>query len=416
LSLRKLLLDITHTSGTKIYGLLIGLATVSLTARWLGPEGRGQLVVATTWIGLLAMLGHLSLGQVAIHRASQNREETWLPSVLGSLLFLAAASSLVIVVGVGIAYAFTDGAVFNGVTGKTALLICVALPFFVWEYHGSALLISQGKITRYNLWLASGRTLALAVLFVIVYWAGYGVIGGVVAAIIGQILIAGGILYSLTKIVPVRSFVAKSEVLALLKGGAKLHLNAIGVLVFGTIDVLLINRYRNAEEAAYYQIAVQLVGVMLVIPQSVAMVLYGQVASAGPNAAWPQYKRVVMLTVAVICSGGVLAWILAPLIVSIVAGSAFEPAVDLFRWLLLALAGMTFSTTMAPQWIGRGFFAQAAGITIMVGAISTLANLILIPKYGAKGAVLAAIGSYSIAVICNLAMVAYCDRHAKLAR
>lgn len=413
MSLRKLLLDIAHTSGTKIYSLLIALASVSLTARWLGPEGRGELVVATTWIGLLAILGHLSLGQVAIHRAAQNRSEAWLPSVFGSLLFLAAAASLVLWLGVTVTYLSTDGSVFKGVTGVVILLICASLPLFIWEYQGSALLISQGKIGKYNLYLAGGRSLTLLLLFLLVYCAEGGVIGGVVAGIGGQIVIAAGVLHSLmrTSLQPPR--VSRDEVFALLKGSGKLHLNAIGVFVFGTLDILLLNRYRGVEEAAYYQIAVQLVGVMLVVPQSVAMVLYGQVARVGADAAWPHYRRVVLMTLATIFAGGALAWILAPWIVKVVAGNAFGPAVELFRWLLLALVGMTFSTTMAPQWIGRGLFVQAAGITISVGIIAAIANLILIPLHGAKGAAWAALGSYSVAFVCNLAMVAYCDRRMK---
>jgi O-antigen/teichoic acid export membrane protein len=410
LSLRDLLLEVAHTSGTKIYSMLIAIATVSMTARWLGPEGRGQLVVATTWIGLLATFGHLSLGQVAIHRASKNPGSNWLPSVLGSLLFLAAASSVVIWLVLGIAFIYTGGAVFSGLTGNIILLTCAAFPLFLWEYNGSALLISQGRIGLYNLYLVIGRTLALALLVVIVYWGGYGVAGGLIATIVGQGAIVAGIFYGLKSVTLQRPTFARSDVLEMLKGGAKLHLNAVGVIVFGTVDVLLLNRYRGPEEAAFYQIAVQLVAVMLVVPQSVAMVLYGRIAGSGADAVWPQHKRIVKLTLAAMTVGGAITWILAPILVNIVAGGAFTPAIEIFRWLLLALIGMTFSTTMAPQWIGRGLFIQASGITIAVGVVSALANFALIPSYGAKGAAWAAIGTYLIGAVFNLGMMSYCDR------
>lgn len=409
MSLRKILLDVAHTSGAKIYSILIWLAIVGLTARWLGPEGRGHLVVAMTWINLLAVLGHFSLGQVAIYRATQNYGERWLSAVFGSLLFLAASLSIVVIVGMGIAYYCTKGGIFSGVGGATIVVICIGLPFYIWEYHGSSLLISQGKITIYNSWLASGRTLGLILLYLIVFWCDYGVIGGVISAIGGQLLIAGGILYSIIKIVPNRASIPRSEVFALLKGGAKLHLNAIGVVVFGTIDVLLLNQYRGAEETAYYQLAIQLVSVMMIVPQAAAMVMYGHVSIAGADAAWPKHKRVLTITMAFVVASSSIAWMLAPLIVKVIGGTAFEPSVELFRWLLLATVGMTFSTTMAPQWIGRGLFIQAAAITILVGLIAVLTNTALIPLYGAKGAVFSAIITYSISTICNLAMMIYCN-------
>ena len=40
-----LLRDIATTSASRIYSTLIALLTLTLTARWLGPEGRGVVVV-----------------------------------------------------------------------------------------------------------------------------------------------------------------------------------------------------------------------------------------------------------------------------------------------------------------------------------------------------------------------------------
>ncbi|MCX7112896.1 MAG: hypothetical protein NTX45_22825 [Proteobacteria bacterium] len=40
--MRELWVNIAHTSGAKIYSLLVGIVTLSLTDRLLGPEGRGQ--------------------------------------------------------------------------------------------------------------------------------------------------------------------------------------------------------------------------------------------------------------------------------------------------------------------------------------------------------------------------------------
>ena len=40
-----LLRDIAGTSAARIYSTILSLATLMLTARWLGPHGRGIVVV-----------------------------------------------------------------------------------------------------------------------------------------------------------------------------------------------------------------------------------------------------------------------------------------------------------------------------------------------------------------------------------
>jgi len=71
--------------------------------------------------------------------------------------------------------------------------------------------------------------------------------------------------------------------------------------------------------------------------------------------------------------------------------------------------GMTFSIVMGPQWIGRGYFWQAAGLTFLVGVLNLGANLWLIPTYGMHGAIYAFIGTYVFSIFGNGAMAAHCE-------
>ena len=77
--------------------------------------------------------------------------------------------------------------------------------------------------------------------------------------------------------------------------------------------------------------------------------------------------------------------------------------------MLPGLIGMTFSAVMAPQWIGRGYFWQAAGLTFLVGGINLACNFWLIPLYGMQGAVYAFLGTYMFSVIGNGLMVWHCE-------
>jgi O-antigen/teichoic acid export membrane protein len=139
------------------------------------------------------------------------------------------------------------------------------------------------------------------------------------------------------------------------------------------------------------------------------MVIFGKVTSMGPNGAWPINKRLLIQITLSMVGLSVLAALLAPWGITLLAGEAFRPAVEPFQWMLLGLIGMTFSTVMAPQWIGRGYFWQAAGLTFLVGGINLAANFWLIPLYGMQGAVYAFLGTYLFSVFCNGAMALHCQ-------
>ena len=75
-----------------------------------------------------------------------------------------------------------------------------------------------------------------------------------------------------------------------------------------------------------------------------------------------------------------------------------------------AAFGALLSSVMASQWIGRGLFWQASGITIVAGIVSVGLDLVMIPRYGMYGAVVSTLVTYGFAAITNAAMAFSVDR------
>jgi O-antigen/teichoic acid export membrane protein len=410
--MRELWVNIAHTSGAKVYSLVLGVFTLFLTARLLGPEGRGQVAAITTWVGMFGTFAYLSLGQVALHRMADDRDQRRFGSLLGSLLLLAIVLSLGgWLVALGMQIARPQGA-FKGLPLLPLTIGFLALPFFIWEQYGGSLLMGLERVRIYNRFQVIGRTVAVAAVFVTVGGLGLGVVGVLGANLLGQVIVAlGGLgfLFSVCRAKGLSCTPDKGEIKALLSGGAKLHLNAVGTFLFTSANVLILSHYHGAAETGHFQLASQLLGVLMIIPQAASMVLYGKVASLGANEAWPINRRLLIQVTAGMVGLSAIAALLAPWIIVLLAGERFRPAVVLFQWMLLGLVGMTFSTIMAPQWIGRGYFWQAAVTTLVVGAINLVANFMLIPSHGMRGAVIAFIGTYAFAVIGNGAMALWCE-------
>jgi O-antigen/teichoic acid export membrane protein len=139
-------------------------------------------------------------------------------------------------------------------------------------------------------------------------------------------------------------------------------------------------------------------------------VAFGLVARLGPDGAWPEQRRLMAQALGAAAVLALLGYYLAPLGVRIVAGERFAPAVPLFRLLLPALVGATFSTVMGSQWIGRGFFVSAALLTLAVGLVSLASDLLLVPRYGMRGATVSTLITYGVSVVGNGAMALYAER------
>lgn len=404
--------SIAHTSGAKVYSLVVGVLTLALTARLLGPEGRGQVAVITTWVGMFSTFAYFSLGQVALHRMARDPAHRRFGNLLGTLLMMTVILTLLgWLVAWGIYWHNPQG-IFKGLPATALLIGFIALPFMIWEQYGSSLLMGLERIRTYNRYQVVGRTLSVAAVFLLVGWLGQGVAGVLQASLLGQMIVAMGGIGFLIKFAHSKSTQCrpdKTETRALLAGGAKLHLNAIGTFLFTSANVLILNNYHGAEQTAYFQMATQLLGVLMIIPSSASMVIFGKVTSLGPNGAWPDNKRLlIQITLGMVVLSAIAA-VLAPWGITLLAGEKFRPAVEPFQWMLLGLIGMTFSTVMAPQWIGRGYFWQAAGLTFLVGVINLTANFWLIPLYGMTGAIYAFLGTYLFSVVGNGMMAWHCQ-------
>src|SRR3954466_9043228 len=100
---------VTLTSATKAYWILGAMISTVITARFLGPHGRGVIAAATSWVALFVTFGHLSLQHVVVYLLGPNDRERNLPVVAGSVMAVTAVTALL-----GWAVAATMGLVTRG--------------------------------------------------------------------------------------------------------------------------------------------------------------------------------------------------------------------------------------------------------------------------------------------------------------
>ena len=391
---------VAMTSAAKIYWVLATLVTAAITARYLGPAGRGVLVAVIGWVTMFSTFGFLSLSQVVVFLATGKEAEEWLPGLVGSMTAILGTVAAAGVLLATLLYFGTDGRMFNHIPAVTLLVAFVAFPFMLWIENGNGVLMALGKLHVLNGAQVAGGTAALLFTFLAVGPLGLGVNGAV-----GAWAAAQGVIVAISLSYVVRRAggmsIRRTAVQELLTGGAKLHMNAIGTYLFTQANILILNHYRTANETAWFQLAVQIITAIQIIPMAVSTVAYTIVSRHGPDAAWPQQRKLLFEVVALVLVLGAIAYFVAPWVVPLIFGADFAPAVPILRILLLTIPGIALSAVMASQWIARGLFLQAAAITLFTGALTVAGNYVFVPRYGMDGAAWVTVGTWLISIFGN---------------
>lgn len=402
--------QIAKTSSARIYGLLTGLFSLFITARILGPEGQGILAAVVAWIRMFACFGGLSLGQVVQHRFHVQRSEDWFPRTFGTLLAISGVATVLIGAVAFSSQLLSSGAFLKGIPSAVLAVGLLMVPFLIWEEYGSSLLALGNRLNQYNAAQFIGRTAGLAALVLLLVGMDAGVMGAVVATVFGQVVLTAIAVSVLLLASTSPPFFSAADAKALLGDSARLHLNTIGSFLLAQATILILNHLATQEDVGWYALAFQTVTVLLIVPQSATLVLYGRMAEAGPNGIWPEQKAIMLRLMAFMVILSIGAYFAAPLLV-FVAGDKYLSSVDLFRLLLPVLSGMSLAQLMTNQWIGRGYFLTTTLLTLGTALLNIGLTWLLIPAFGVTGAAWSMIGIYAgLAVIVQLLFACHCER------
>jgi O-antigen/teichoic acid export membrane protein len=403
---------VTLTSAAKAYWIFGAMISTVITARFLGPHGRGVIAAATSWVAMFMTFGHLSLAHVLVYVLGPRDRERIFPAVTGSVLVITAAITLLGWTIAGAMQVLSRGRAFQHIPPAVLIVAFAGLPLLLWMENGNSLLIVIGDLKRLNIAQIAGTTTAILLVFFAVGVAKGGVVAALAATLVSYLVVTG---LGLTRILRHARPLSFSPAIAgrLMSGGARLHLSAVGTVFFNHAGVILLNQFRPVAEAGYFQLALQLTTATQVVPMAVAVVAYSIVSRDGAEGGWPEHRRLIgqtMLYAAVAAAGS---YFLAPFIVPLLAGRGFEPAVSLFRILTLSVFGMSLGAVMAPQWVARGYFLQVTLLVMVPAAIAVAGNILLIPKYGMVAAAWMMVISYSIHMLGNLAFVWWIEARAR---
>ena len=156
---------IISTFGARTYSTAIELATLLVTARILGPDGRGIVATTLAWASFFAAIFGLSLGQVIVHRLTGNEKKDQLHIIFSALLpvsfFLVLAGWLCSYI---VYFQLESGGLKALPEGIAVMLGFSLIPLIMWDTYCSHLLSASRRLHIYNKGLILGRTVGFGVM------------------------------------------------------------------------------------------------------------------------------------------------------------------------------------------------------------------------------------------------------------
>jgi O-antigen/teichoic acid export membrane protein len=387
-----LLVAALATYGTNVGVAVLSLANVLITARGLGPSGRGEVAFLTTVGFLTSQFATLGIQQANVNLASRRPALTTTliaNSVVLALALGGAGAGLVALLAVAVP-SFAD------VTSGTLLaVVLAAVPTLVLQAALQQLALAHYRFRETNVaWLLVPVTtctvngiLALAGVLSVGAAAGAWVAGQALATIV------------LWRALPTPGPGTRRPDAALgremLSFGMKAQAGRVLLLGNYRLDQWILGPVSGAQALGIYSVAVAWAEVLFFLPTALTMVLRPDLVRAAPTAAGRQAARAFRVTMLITAALALILVAAAPLLCAGVFGEAFGPAAGQVRILAAGAFGI-----VALKLLGTALTAQqrplreTAAIAISFVVVVGL-DVLLIPAHAGMGAAIASAIGYT---------------------
>jgi O-antigen/teichoic acid export membrane protein len=371
---------------------LIGLGTGILLARSFDPTTRGELAAVLLWPMLMGVVGTLGLFESVTYHTARARQ------ALGSIV----GSSAVVAV--------LQGVLFCGLTALLLPLVLhrqehhvlstaytflpyVPLTILTMTFAGILNGLHRDRAFQAMRVLVVGASAALLTVFAI--FGDLSIQDAIWAYLAAEVItwVSCMLLVGQERLGSLRASARVAR--PLVRYGLLSHSGSVSAQLNQRLDLLVISIFLSARDLGLYTIAFTLTTGVFVIGWSVAYVVLPRIAAADRPRQAELARRTVSLTLWASSLVALPALFLMPEMIKLIFGSAYSPATDLARILLVAAIALSAARALEAvlRGLGRPFEAGLAEIVSL--AVTVIGLAILLPAIGLTGAAVASLLAYS---------------------
>jgi O-antigen/teichoic acid export membrane protein len=389
-----------------------GFAVSWLIARWEGPRVMGVV----SWVMALATAG-LILGKFGLDLAVSRLASEYGVKFAGSLrpllkrgiglrlVFTLAVSLATLVLSRQIAAFFDDAELVNPIRIGALVILCASL----YEFKENFLIGLNRLNTVYKVRsLAQLTRIGLTCAVVFLGFGATAILAGYCAA---WLLAIGAYAVLLFRFLPEEDHTKRQAgmVRRLVLLSAPLAVSSASVTVYSQMDKLMLGYFSGVEEVGQYTVARNITEVSLFPIFALAMMLRPALASRFSSEELAQCGLIIRKSIlfslvpAVLCAA-VLIVFGVPLTIWVFSES-FRYSGELLVFFIWVIVMRSIGSVILPALVAADRTRFYAYLTTLSAVVNFFLNLILIPRFQSRGAILATIISYSILLTLGLAQV-----------
>lgn len=406
--------EIGITTVVNWINLLFAIALSIVLARFLGPEGKGQLAVLLLTMSAMGSWGSLGIGfsstyQVA-HSSPSSRAKVASNAINVSIV-LALTYGLLMGLGVLL---LADRVLIVWAPVESWVVASFLVPFSLVSGCLRGVLLGLNRLLEFNAVVLGLGALHLSLVVILVGFMKMGVPGALVASIgveISAVLAYCWRIRSHINVFPTLNLDLTSR---LMRYGVKGYIgNAVQFLNY-RVDTFIVAFFVGPTATGLYMTAVGLAEIIWRLPMAVGTVLFPKVPQMHPVDASYLTARLVRIVLTVTTISAVVLGVVAPLFLPMLYGHAFSPAVQPLLIMLPGVALLSANKVLGNYFSGRGRPLLNTIIATITLAMIVPLDLLLIPAFGIPGAAAATAFAYGASAV--ISVLLFTKRSGRTAR
>lgn len=380
-----------------IFRMGVGLLVSIWVTRYLGPEQFGQLNYAVAFVGLFSTIALLGLDGVVIRNLVRHPDQK--DEILGTAFLLKFVSAIITCGLIMIAIL-----ILRSTDHVTRLLVGITSVGLVFQSFGIIDFFFQAQVrSKFSAYSKSAAflTCSLIKIVLIAYHAPLQAFAwiGVVEIIFGSLGLVVAYRSCGNRLADWRSNIPTAK--ALLRDCWPLIFTEIVITIYMRVDKILIGEMVGNSELGIYAVAAMLAETLYFVPLSISSSLFPGIVEAKENNEGLFQERLQRFYNIMAFSGYAVAvpmTFVASWLVPLLFGPAYIRAANM-------LVGLAWASLFINLGFARSYYLTAMNwtrlhfITDFLGCASNiLLNIVLIPRYGGMGSVIASVLSYWLAV------------------
>jgi antigen flippase len=383
--------------GTQALIVLMNVVTGIITARLLGPEGRGEYVAITLWPPLLALLATAGLNSAVVFRIRKNPGSA--DAVAGAALALALGWSMVLIATGAVLLPF----LMKGYAASTVLFAQLCLGAVA--VNATQIVVKQSFAGTGQYWFSnlthllpqSFHLIALVGLMLVVTVTAHGAaLALFLSGALAVIAVWPRFLRSLKpKLFKLRNADVRAELGELRSYSMRAAPSGLVTALVTYSDRLVLIPLLSPRALGFYAVAFSFSRVVQFVQPALQSILLSHMAGQGESA--PRVHDIACrLLIVLLTAACVFLWLAGEWLLGFAYGAEFATANHLFRLLVVEASLGVLAQVTVQLYLARDRPGVVSAIQSITLAVSLALLLTLVPRFGAEGAAIALLAAGTV--------------------